>query len=149
MLVRMANEAFVAQERALIYAQQHHDAWLAYRDDRLDRLEKALEMRDELYDERRAQEERARRNPNLPHAWTPSHQFLAALEDEADALRRGLALSDWYSVQTRSSADTGRPLFSLEELSPWTGEFKQEDAKHRPPIEGTLLERIDLVELLG
>jgi len=147
--VRQANDAFSAWEHATLCADQSTALWSMYRDDRVERLTKALAMTPQLRKLGSSERHLAKETGTEP-SWWPSEALFFQLQTELEELKQGLKLSKWYYIQTLMVEHTGRPLFSLNEISS-DGRLLRADAdpNHRPPVALDLMERLRLLQLAG
>jgi hypothetical protein len=139
-MVNQSNKVFLKWEMSRELVKGYEDAWLYYRDRRVDNLEKALGIHEALVKEEESSSPSDMRK-NYP--WWPSPLLIQSIREEIDTLNQGMRLSDRYMTQLTLAEVTGRPLFSAKELT--DDGFMVEDPYHRAPVGNSLQDRIALV----
>ena len=122
------------------------DAYAKYRDDRLLRLRRAIELCEEIGANVGIGE--VLQSPILDAAettWTPNAEFIKSLKMQFVKLQAGVEMTDYYKIQNCVTKLTGRPLFSPLELTPDLVFATKDDPYHRSPILGNIEQRIKLV----
>lgn len=140
-LMKDSDYVYRDWELACLRAEQLRKVWMAYRNDRLARVAKAINLCKQIHDTAHAPS-----SGSSVGEWEPSSSFADALEDHAQALRMGrIEMTSYYLIQSCVAKLTGRPLFLSTELSRAGGLALRQDKYNRGPVTGELVERMKLL----
>jgi hypothetical protein len=141
-LMKDSDVVFRDWELSRLRAKQLRQRWVAYRNDRVNRIEKAIELYKQLHASVDASATRL-----SVGEWEPSSRFARALQIHAQTLKAGINMTSYYVMQNCVAKLTGRPLFLSTELSRSGGLAARADTYYMGPIEGGLQERMTLLSV--
>lgn len=141
-LMKDSDVVFRDWELSRIRAKQLRQMWVAYRNDRVNRVNKAIK----LYQQMPKSLGASAKSPSAVE-WKPSSIFAQALETHADLLKAGISMTNYYTMQSCVAKLTGRPLFLSTELSRFVGLASRADPHYMGPIKGDLQERMRLLSV--
>lgn len=141
-LMKDSDVVFRDWELSRLRAKQLRQMWVAYRNDRVNRVNKAIE----LYQQMHASLDASATRPSVGE-WEPNSNFARALKTHANYLKAGISMTSYYTVQSCVAKLTGRPLFLATELSRFVGLSARADPYYMGPIKGNLQERMRLLSV--
>jgi len=136
-LMNKSDAVFNDWEVTRVRCKRLEDSFYKARDDRVSRLEKALQIYKKMQTSVGVDE--------VLEGWVPNIKFAQLMLKQIDSLKRGLTMTPYYMMQNCTAGITGRPLFSPSELKPDLQLSFKSDPYHLSPITGTIAERMKLV----
>lgn len=137
-LMRSSKVIFSNWDKARMRVKRLEQLWMAYRNDRTNRLVKALNIYrniDTAVDAVGSDQ------------WAPDIKFANALLSQIEQLKAGVKMTAYYEMQNCVSHLIQRPLFASSELSRNLEMTMKTDPYMRSPITGSVLERMQLLSV--
>lgn len=137
-LMRSSEVIFSNWDKARMRVKRLEQLWMAYRNDRTNRLVEALNIYRQIHTDVDAVGS---------DQWAPDIKFANAMLSQVEHLKAGVKMTPYYEMQNCVSHLIQRPLFAPSELSRNLEMSMKTDTYMRSPITGSVLERMQLLSV--
>ena len=138
-LMMDSEVVFTNWDKARMRVKRLEQLWMAYRNDRTDRLTKALAIYNEIQQGVVGVVDR--------NEWVPGIEFANTIGEQIKQLKVGVKMTPYFEMQNCASHLIQRPLFAPSELSRNLEMTMKTDPYMRSPITGSVLERVQLLSV--
>ena len=136
--MRSSEVIFSNWDKARMRVKRLEQLWMAYRNDRTNRLVEALNIYRQIHTDVDAVGS---------DQWAPDIKFANAMLSQVEHLKAGVKMTPYYEMQNCVSHLIQRPLFAPSELSRNLEMSMKTNAYMRSPITGSVLERMQLLSV--